>query len=156
MQLEVSARRGRFRRNLPSAALVALGLAALYQASSLPFGTIRQPETGFFPTLVATALVLFAALAMARGEDLPAAGYAAERGAPLRVWTVIFAVGAYAALLSRAGFILCTAALVLALLRGVGRVSWAASLAIAVVASVCCYLLFTRLGMPLPAGLLGY
>ena len=137
---------------IASAALLALGLAAAYGAWRLPFGSVRQPETGFFPTLVALALVLFSALALAERpqtlEPLP-------RGGPARLWVVTGATAAYAALIQPVGFPVCTAALLLLLLRGIGRASWVVSIVAALVATVAAYELFTRLGMPLPAGLLG-
>lgn len=131
------------------AVLVIFGLVALYAASRLAFGTARAPETGFFPTLVAASLVIFSAVALAeRPEHFePAEGAA-------RTWIVIAAVALYAALIQRVGFIACTAALLLLLLRGIGRRSWAASFAVSLLATVVCYEVFTRLGLPLPVGIL--
>jgi hypothetical protein len=42
----------------------------------------------------------------------------------------------------------------LVLLRGIGRLPWIVSVVTALGASFATYELFTRLGMPLPAGLL--
>lgn len=149
-------RRGRLRGRLPSAALIALGLAALYEASSLPFGTVRQPDTAFFPSLVSLALVCFAALATVRGDEPEGFEVPAESGGQSRAWAVIVAVAVYAGLLAPVGFLICTAALLLLLLRAIGRASWTASTVGAAAGSVCCYALFTRMGMPLPDGLLGF
>jgi len=142
-------------QRLPAATLVALGVFALYKASSLTFGSVREPGSGFFPTLISVSLVTFAAALFlfdrrprldGEGEDLRA-----ERSP----WIVVAAVAAYALALKHVGFILCTAALILLLLRGIGAVSWRLSLAIAVAATLACHALFTRLGVPLPAGVLG-
>ena len=136
---------------LACALLVVLGVAAVYAASRLNFGTARQPDTGFFPTLVALALVLFGGLALAeRPQDLEPA----ERGGTARTWIVVGAIADYAALIQPVGFIVCTVALLLLLLRGIGRVSWMAAVVASIVASVACHQLFTWLGMPLPAGIL--
>jgi tripartite tricarboxylate transporter TctB family protein len=140
----------------PAIALIGLGLAALYAASSLPFGTARQPDSAFFPVLVSAALVLFAVLALASGGQSAAGEGESEPAEHARVWSVIVALAAYAGLIKSAGFIICTTLLVLLLLRGIGRVSWTAALAGAVLGSAGCYALFTRLGMPLPAGILGF
>ena len=133
------------------ALLLLVGLTAVYAASRLTFGSVRQPETGFFPMLVALALVLFSAVALA---EWPRDLEPAQKGGMARVGIVVGAVAAYAALIQPVGFVVCTVALLLLLLRGVGRVSWLASVVAAAVASAACYELFTRLGMPLPAGIL--
>jgi putative tricarboxylic transport membrane protein len=140
---------------LPALALLGLGLAALAGASGLSFGTLRQPGSGFYPTLVCVALIAFGALSL--GVAAPASSSsAAESGGHARVWLVVAALAAYVWALTPAGFLLCTLALLLLLLRGIGGVSWSASAAAAALGSVACYALFTRLGMPLPAGLLGF
>lgn len=140
----------------PAVALIGLGLAALYAVSSLPFGTARQPDSAFFPVLVSVGLVLFAVLVLANGAQSAADDGESERVEHARIWAVIVALAAYAGLINSAGFIVCTVALLLLLLRGMGRVSWPAALAIAALASISCYGLFTRLGMPLPAGIFGF
>jgi putative tricarboxylic transport membrane protein len=126
-----------------------LGIAAVYAASRLAFGSARAPETGFFPTLVALALALFSGLALAERPGNPAP---LERGGSARLWLVTGATAVYAALIQPAGFLICTAGLMLLLLRAVGRLSWTASVVTALGASIATYELFTRLGMPLPAG----
>jgi putative tricarboxylic transport membrane protein len=133
------------------ALLLFLGLTALYAASRLTFGAARQPETGFFPTIVALALVLFSALAVA---ERPEALAPIEKGGAARAWIVVGATAAYAILVQPVGFLVATTALLLLLLRGIGKVSWTYSIMGSVVAALVCYELFTRLGMPLPAGLL--
>lgn len=148
--------RGGIRGRLPAVALIGLGLAALYEASSLPFGTVRQPDSGFYPILVSIALVVFGAVAAAEATPSSPNETPAVAGAQARVWLAIFALAAYAWAVAPIGFILCTAALLVLLLRGIGRVRWSASMAAAMLASVACYSLFTKLGMPLPAGLLRF
>ena len=140
---------------LPSLALIALGVAALYEASSLTLGTARQPDSGFYPTLICVLIIVFGILALAdppppRREQ--AAGGARAHG---RVWLVVVALVAYALALTPVGFVLCTAALLVLLLRGIGGISWVGSLVSAVVGSVACYGAFIKLGLPLPAGVLG-
>jgi putative tricarboxylic transport membrane protein len=139
---------------LPALALLGLGLAALAGASGLSFGTLRQPGSGFYPTLVCVALIAFAvfSLAVPSSQDDPVT----PPGAHARVWLVVAALAAYVWALVPVGFLLCTLALLLLLLRGIGGVSWLASTAAAALGAVGCYALFTRLGMPLPAGLLGF
>jgi hypothetical protein len=133
------------------ALLVLLGVVAVYAASRLTFGSARQPETGFFPTLVALALLVFSGLALA---ERPGDPEVLERGGSARLWIVTGVTAAYAALIQPAGFLVCTAGLMLVLLRGIGRLPWIVSVVTALGASFATYELFTRLGMPLPAGLL--
>lgn len=141
---------------LPSVALVALGLAALYGASSLSFGTLREPDSGFFPKLICVALIVFAGASFATPVGPSPVDDAPEPRGALRVWVVVVALVAYALALVPVGFLLCTAALIVLLLKGMGAVPWLPSLAFAVTGAAACYGLFTRLGVPLPAGVLGF
>ena len=141
---------------MPSAALVALGLAALYKGSSLPFGTVREPDSGFYPSLICVALIVFAAVSFASAEAPSPPEDAPHPRGTLRVWVVVVALGAYVWALVPVGFLLCTAALIFILLRGMGAVAWLPSLVLAVLGAAACYGLFTRLGVPLPAGILGF
>ena len=140
---------------LPSAALLALGLAGLYEASSLTFGTVRQPGSGFFPTVVCVLIVVFSGLALAEPHARrPAEDAAGARGAHARLWLVVGSLFAYVWLLKPIGFLIATVALLLLLLRGIGGTRWAVSAPAALVGSAACYWGFTRLGVPLPAGIL--
>lgn len=143
-------------RRLPSAALVLLGLAALYNASSLSFGSLRQPDSGFYPTLVCVALIVLGVVSLATREPAAAPEPVPEPRGTLRVWLVVAALATYALALKPVGFLICTAALVVLLLKGMGGVPWRGSAVSAVLAAVACYGLFTRLGVPLPAGMLGF
>lgn len=136
------------------ASLVALGLFALYKARALPFGTVVEPDAGFFPLLIALLLSVFAVSALKQHRARAVAP--AERDGLVRVLVLIAATGAYAWLLPRAGFVVCTVVLLALVLRGLGRVGWLGTIVSAPAATVACYLLFTRLGMPLPTGLLGF
>jgi hypothetical protein len=131
------------------ASLLGAGLFAIYKASALPFGSLREPDSGLFPVAVTVAFTLLAALSLAapplEGGSTP------DRAGMKRVLVLIGALVAYALLLPRAGFI------VLALvLRGLGRVGWVGTAISSAVTTIGCYYLFTRLGLPLPSGLIGF
>ena len=79
----------------------------------------------------------------------------AEPGSVARVSILTAMIAAYAWLLPTVGFILCTIVLLVVLLR-LGNVGWAPTIISATGGAAACYLLFTRLGMPLPSGLLGF
>ena len=136
------------------AALIGVGLFALYARTGLPLGNLREPGAGFFPVVVAVALILFAALALI--SRTPEADKSeAEPGSFVRVSILTAMIAAYAWLLPTVGFILCTVGLLVVLLR-LGNVGWAPTIISATGGAAACYLLFTRLGMPLPSGLLGF
>jgi hypothetical protein len=152
----IADRRAKLRGRLPAAALIGVGLAGLYAASGLSFGTVRQPGSGFFPTLICILLVAFGGLALAQPVDAAPREEAGNSPGHARVWLTIAALAAYAWTLTPVGFLACTVVLLLLLLRGIGGTSWRASLSAAAIGSLACYALFTRLGMPLPAGILGF
>jgi hypothetical protein len=135
--------------------LVGLGLAGLYIASRLNFGNVHQPGSGFYPVLVCVLLAALGALSLARADRAPAADSVSADGDG-RIWIVIAALAVYTWALPKVGFVLCTVALLLLLLRGVGKVSWTGSAISAVVGSVATYAGLVRLGLPLPAGLLPF
>jgi hypothetical protein len=144
------------------AALTGAGLVALFAGRDLPFGTLREPGAGFFPLTVAAALMLFAVLSMFGGDFLleqPSSAckteYKTERTA-VRAWILAVLLALYAWLLPQAGFVLCTTVLLATMLGVLGRVSWLRAIVIAVAAAAGCWFLFTRLGMPLPRGLLAF
>lgn len=137
------------------AALVSVGIFALYKAANLPLGSLREPDSGFFPVVVAVTLTLFAALSVSgttSEADIPQP----ERGGIARIWILTGLLAAYAWLLPSVGFVLCTAVLLGVLLRGLGAVGWPSTIVCAGGGAAGCYFLFTRLGMPLPSGLLSF
>lgn len=136
------------------AALIAAGLFALYPRVELPFGTLREPGAGFFPVVVAVALILFAALALI-GAVTETDESKAPPGGLLRASVMAVTVALYAWLVPIAGFLLCTVTLLLVALR-LGSVRWMPTLLFAATGAIGSYLLFTRLGVPLPSGLLGF
>jgi hypothetical protein len=137
------------------ASLLCVGLIAIYKASALPFGSLSEPDTGLFPVSISILLVLFAALSLG-ARHLPGGTIAAERAGMARVLVLIVALGAYAWLLPRAGFLVCTVVLLALVLRGLGRVGWVGTGVSALAGAAGCYFLFTRLGLPLPAGVFGF
>ena len=146
--------RSRLGETLFGVFLLGIGLFAIFKAAALPFGSLNNPDSGLFPIYIGVALTLFAALSLAARS--PVAAEAVERVGVTRVLMLIGAVALYALLLPRAGFLICTLALLVIVLRHLGRVGWLATIVCAVAGTLACYVLFTRLGMPLPAGLVGF
>lgn len=143
-------------RRLPALAVIGFGFAALYEASSLAFGSMREPGSGFFPTLVCILLIAFGVLTLVEPAHTRLDETHGDSSGQRRIWVVVASLAVYVFVLQPVGFVVATAALLLILLRGIGRVAWSVSAAAAVVGSVACYAGFTRLGSPLPAGVLGF
>ena len=116
---------------------------------------LSEPDSGLFPVAIAVVLVLFAALSLG-GRDRPPGAATAERAGIIRVLVLIAALCAYAWFLPRAGFLICTVVLLAVVLRGLGRFGWTGTAVSAVAGAAGCYVLFTRWGLPLPAGVFGF
>lgn len=145
------------RERAAAAVLLAFGVYALYEAMKLPFGGLRAPDSGFFPACVAAALTLFALMAIVSEParaDVSAAVRDGSGGA--RVTMAAAALLLYVLGLKPLGFLICTLALMLLLLRGIYEVSWRSALLAALPSVAVCYFVFTRLGVPLPAGILAF
>jgi len=144
-----------------SAALVlfVFGAATAALSLQLPLGTLRLPGTGFFPLVLGLLLMALAAtqavrLRLARAPEKPPAPRA--EGAMRRVALFIGVVALAIVLLQPAGYVVSTLVLMLGLLRVLG-VSWGASALIAASSALASHLVFVRwLGIPMPAGLLGF
>ncbi|MGQ0751106.1 MAG: tripartite tricarboxylate transporter TctB family protein [Betaproteobacteria bacterium] len=142
------------RERIFGAALIAIGLAASYPRVELPFGTLHEPGAGFFPVVAGIALAVFAAFALF-GRANQSDKLTLEPEALVGVAVLSVTIAACGALLRSVGFVPCAIVLLAVALR-LGRVAWLPTLASATVAAIACYVLFTRLGMPLPAGILKF
>ncbi len=77
----------------------------------------------------------------------------------VQTWYVVIAAAAfivYAFSIQRVGYLICTLVILLLLMRGLCGMSWMRSLAIAVPGVVLSYLAFSKLGVPLPTGILPF
>jgi hypothetical protein len=137
--------------------LFVFALAVAWEASRLPFGSIHAPDSGFFPLSLAVALALLSGL-IVFGTWLPetaAAAMPSWQGAG-RVMVAAAAMAAYVAVIDWLGYLLATALVMLLLLRGIERLKWRTSVAVTVASVVGSYVLFRRLGVPLPAGIVPF
>lgn len=127
----------------------------MYEAWKLPFGSLRAPDSGFFPLVLGLVLVLVSGVIWAptfSSARAPAPPEAAQ-GIP-RVGMAILALVVYALALERLGYLASTGLVMPLLLRGLGRVGWRTTLAVSVVSVVGSYVVFRWLGVPLPRGVL--
>ncbi len=77
----------------------------------------------------------------------------------MRSWNVPVTFGCfvlYGLILERVGFVICTAAILFAMMTLYGRIRWFVALAASVASVLIVYLGFVQLGVPLPAGLLSF
>lgn len=143
-----------------AAALLALGGAILLAGRDLPLGRVGAPGPGFFPTVLAVALVLVATAllgsAWRRRAAVPAAAPPPAAGVR-RVSIVAAAMTAYALVLEPVGFVGATFVLLLVLFRAVQSQRWPLALGGSAAATALSHLLFkTWLGVRLPPGPWGF
>jgi hypothetical protein len=136
-------------------ALALLGTCLIYVASPLPIGSLKAPDSGFFPVILATLLILF-------GLGLLALSFVNE-GFPLeftsRSWGVAICAAcliAYALLIDRVGFLICTSAILILLMRIYGGMKWRFCLMVTLPLVLVAYVGFNELGVPLPHGVLSF
>jgi putative tricarboxylic transport membrane protein len=148
------------RRSTIAASLILAGLAGLilFEASRLAFGSIRVPQTGFFPSILAT-LLLFLSIALLVQTRRQAGGESREEPIKSEGWIRISislaAMLGFALVLEKLGFLLSTFTVMLLLLRVIEPQKWPRVIAVALVTALVSYFLFARLlNIPLPAGVL--
>lgn len=138
-------------------ALLVFALAVAWEAAKLPFGSVNTPDAGFFPLSLAIALTALSGLIVVRSW-LPdaAAGTMPSWSGAGRVTMAAVAMVAYVAVIEWLGYLLATALVMLALLRGIERLKWRTSLVVTIASVVGSYVLFRRLGVPLPSGIVPF
>jgi putative tricarboxylic transport membrane protein len=140
---------------LSGSVLVITAGFAIFEASRLPFGTLRSPDAGFFPLCLSVLLLVAGAAIVLRSYT---AAPEPLQFTP-RTWYVLVAAITfvlYAFTVQTVGFIVSTIAALLLLMRGLGGMSWTRAVIISVPAVVLSYLGFLQLGVPLPRGFLPF
>jgi hypothetical protein len=136
-------------------AVLVFAAAAVFEASRLPFGTLRSPGPGFLPVWAGAVLGLLAVALLARALTTRVAGDGgggAGRGL-LKVAGLLVALAVYVGLVEPLGYPACTVLLVLFMLRVVDRHRWPVALGVAALAGFGSYVVFAVwLGVPLPPG----
>jgi hypothetical protein len=147
----LSPRKVRNPDRLSGGMLMILAGIAIWEASKLPFGSVRAPDAGFFPLSLAVLLFIFASGIVLNSF--------VSRTEPIRLsvrsWNVL--IGAmtfviYAISLTKVGFVLATLVVMLLLMRGFGSMSWGRASLIAFPSVLLSYAAFVQLGVPLPQG----
>ena len=152
-------------RNAASAGSLALvSLYTLVESTQLDVGTLTRPGPGFFPCVLASALLLTALALLVRawrGCHPPAPAPSTTEGDTVRrPWVLVATVAAltiYIAIFERVGFIVATVALLAFLFGTLARYRWPIAIAVSVVVTLASYLVFnTGLQVRLPAGIWGW
>lgn len=141
--------------------LILIGLAGfiLLQSRNLAFGSLRAPQTAFFPTTLATLLLIFSVMLLAQtllgGEIRRGPGNIVAEGW-VRIGATLATMVGFALALERLGFLLTTFLLMVLLLRAIESQRWPKVVAIALITTLSSYAIFGwLLGIPLPGGVLG-
>lgn len=143
-----------------SLCFLVLGGAYLAGSFFLPMGTVAQPGAGFYPLLVGIALVSLSLPLLAQSLKTKEIGQKGEEAFPKgedlhRVVAVALALIFFAVLLKPLGYGICSAALIIAVLRFLGLRSWVRTILIALLSMAISYYIFASvLDVPLPRGLL--
>lgn len=128
---------------------VALGLATLWYARGLGFGSLAEPGPGLWPSIVAVLLVV-------TGAGIAVRARAAHDTEAFTRGTTAVVIGAaslvvYSYLFELVGFEIPTVLLLVLWLRFLGGESWRVTAAVSLLATAGAYALFiTGLGVPLP------
>ena len=141
--------------------LILIGLAGfiLVQSGNLPFGNLRTPQTGFFPTTLATLLLIFSVILLAQtflGAEIRLGPDKIVAEGWVRIGATLATMVGFAFALERLGFLLTTFLLMVLLLRAIESQRWPKVVAVALTTALISYAIFGwLLGIPLPGGVLG-
>ena len=128
-----------------------------YSQTHYKLGTVRVPKEGFMPLLLGIGMVGLSGFLTLQSFVGKGDAKNVKLNLPwLRFIGMVAVSFAYALLLNKVGYLLCTFVFLLAVLKLSKLEGWKLPLIISVVASVAFYLLFkVALGVMLPAGILG-
>ena len=142
-----------------AAVLLTLAGYIFLAAGTLPFGTMRVPQTAFFPKTLAVLLGIMSVILLARtlaGREALRGGEKIETQGWIRIAVTLMTLAGFALALERLGFLLTTFLLMILLLHAIEAQSWRKVAVVALATSLISYAIFSwLLGVPLPAGLLG-
>ncbi len=138
-------------------AFTLLGGAYLAASLSLSGGTVEQPGAGFFPRIVGIFILCLSIPGWVRSLGSGGGSKLADRVLPQgrdlrRVVAIASAIFLFVILLQPAGYGLCSAFLMAAVLRLLGMRGWGQTILIAVLTAGVSYFFFSLLDIPLPRG----
>ncbi|MDH4268647.1 MAG: tripartite tricarboxylate transporter TctB family protein [Deltaproteobacteria bacterium] len=141
---------------------MAVGLLSIYGSFQLGLGTLGEPGSGFLSFLAGSFICLMALIVFLQ-SFLQGKGFQVKISTLWKGirWYRSALVGllllVYILVLEWIGFLLTAFLIVLAMIKGVEKLSWGKALLISISASAVCYLVFDKLlKAALPRGLLGF
>ena len=148
------------RSNIAVAAiLLALAGYIFLAARALPIGTLRVPQTAFFPKTLALLLAVLALVLLAQtlfGNETLRGSEKIDTAGWFRIGATLATMAGFALALEPLGYLVTTFLLMVLLLRAIEAQSWRKVIAVALATSLISYAIFAwLLGVPLPAGVLG-
>ena len=142
-----------------SAVLAGLAGFVLLESRNLSFGTMRVPQTGFFPLVLATLLLILCVILFAQGIFGRESDRLPNKILPegwSRIALTLAAMIGFAVVLERLGFFLTTFFLMILLLRAIESQRWSKVVFVALLTAIGSYAIFGWiLGIPLPGGVFG-
>ena len=139
---------------------VSLAVFLLFEAGRFNFGTVQVPQTGFFPkTLIILLLLLSLVLLVQalRQKAVEQGGVKIANEGWIRIASTLAIMIGFALVLEWLGFLLSTFLLMVLLLRAIEAPRWSKVFTVALMTALVSYGLFAwLLGVPLPAGILGF
>ena len=149
------------KRSQFAVSIVLAGLAGfvLLESRHLSFGSMRVPQTGFFPLVLATLLLILSIILCGQVLFGGQSGRSPDNILPegwFRIAFTLTAMIGFALVLERLGFLLSTLFLMILLLRAIESQRWFKVFFVAVLTAIASYAIFGwLLGIPLPGGILG-
>ena len=144
---------------IAAALLAAVAGYVLFESTKLRIGNFHVPQTGFFPRVLGSLLILLTVVQLVRAlRSAPTTDGPGEIDSEgwMRIAATLAIMLGFALVLEWLGFLLATFALMVLLLRAIEALRWSKIFLVALVTSVLSYGLFAWiLGVPLPAGILG-
>jgi putative tricarboxylic transport membrane protein len=133
---------------------LAFGIVILTQSLKLPFGSISQPESGFFPTIISVLLMTFSLLVLgisfSRGHrEVIDFGHSYHM-----IGITIVTIVLYAFFIDDLGYLICTFLAGIILMKWIQRRSWQAAVIFSALYSGISYFGFQAIGVLLPRGIL--
>jgi hypothetical protein len=127
-----------------AAMFVVFGVLFIAWSTAYQFGTTQRMGPGYFPTVLGIMLVVLGVLVglPALKKDAPATKVEGIGWRGLLV--ILGAVGLYAILLPRLGFVVSLVVLIILTSMATTEFTWKATLASVVVLGVCSYLVFVK------------
>jgi hypothetical protein len=129
------------------------------EAVQLPFGTLRAPQSGFWPLILGILLLFFSLIHF--GKTLKKKverenSFWSQSGAWKRIGLVAGSLIAFALVFEPLGYLLAVFLLMSFLLRIIKPMKWWLVVVVGLLSSVLSYLIFgVLLSTPLPSGILG-